>query len=109
MKRSLILPLLLLAGCQLGGSDAIEVTPENWAEFADKEITVVGTAGNSQVGAIVRFDDGGYIGLATNRPWALNNVGRTIEAKGKVVSGEGIRAERYLLQLESFKLLVPTR
>ncbi|MGC4031199.1 MAG: hypothetical protein QM754_05565 [Tepidisphaeraceae bacterium] len=96
------LSLVLLAGCHgLGMSSELTTSPEDWAEYEGHTVTVKGSAGNSPQGAIVRLSDGGYIPLKTRVRWGIDAVGRPIVVTGKVVSGQGFRTEKFILDASS--------
>ena len=60
-----------------------------------------GNAGNSPLGAIVRFDDGSYLPLRTRNRWGIDAVGRPVIVKGRIVPGEGVRAEKYVIDVDN--------
>ena len=101
-----LLASLTLAGCRSSGGAKVSATPADWMTYVGKTITVRGNAGNSKQGPIVRFEDGGYIPLLTHEPWSFDErgrliAGRTVEVTGRIVSGEGFRAEKYVLEVQS--------
>ncbi|HEX8325312.1 MAG TPA: hypothetical protein VF595_15530 [Tepidisphaeraceae bacterium] len=106
-RRTIGFIALLLTGCGGGAASFIAESPENWSQYADRDVTLRGSAGNSGQGPLVRFDDGGYIGLRTRAPWSPAEIGKPIEVAGRVVSGKGFRAEPYVLEMKSARLLAP--
>ena len=107
-----LLVSLTLAGCGTGGGSRVTASPGDWTEYSGKTITVRGSAGNSNQGPIVRFADGGYIPLRTREPWGFDErgrliAGRPVEVTGRVVSGAGFRAEKFVLEVESVDFHLP--
>ena len=107
-----LLTSLTLTGCGIGGGSQISASPADWNQYSGKTVTVRGNAGNSKQGPIVRFDDGGYIPLLTREPWTFDDrgrllAGRPVEVTGRVVSGEGFRAEKYVLDPQTVTILPP--
>ena len=99
LRHAPALLLLALAGgaATLGGD--ITASPADWSAYDGDTVRVSGNAGNSPLGPIVRFQDGGYVALRSFAPWSIDNGGRPVEVKGKIVPGTGYRAEKYVLDV----------
>jgi hypothetical protein len=114
-SRSILALLpMLVAGCGVGGGDKITASPGDWTQYNGQTVTVRGSAGNSNRGPIVRFEDGGYIPLLSREPWGFDDrgrmlAGRPVEVTGKIVSGVGYRAEKFVLNPESVTIIEPER
>ena len=103
---AVLLASFLLGGCGAGGGTTLTASPPDWMAYSGKTITVRGNAGNSKQGPIVRFADGGYIPLLSREPWTFDErgrliAGRAVQVTGRIVSGEGFRAEKYVLEVQS--------
>lgn len=102
-----VLPLLAV-GCA-SHSGAITEAPADWSSLEGDTITVQGTAGNSPRGPIVRLIDGGYVALKQREPWGFADgyalASRSVEVAGKLVSGAGIRDERFVLDVTRVRLM----
>lgn len=102
-----LLPLTFFVGCEGGSGSTLDASPANWSEYAGRDVTLRGSAGNSGQGPIVRFDDGGYVGILSRQPWAIDAVGKPVEVSGRVVSGQGVRAEPYVIDVKFLRLIPP--
>lgn len=107
---SIVTSLLLLAGCHGGGGEKITESQMDWSKYDGQTVTIRGSAGNSNRGPLVRFEDGGYIPLLSREPWGFDErgrmlAGRPVEVTGKIVSGAGFRAEKFVLNPESVTVI----
>ena len=111
LNRLIVVLPLIAAGCTDGGSQALTRAPADWGQYANKTVTVQGTAGNSPRGPIVRLFEGGYIALKQREPWGFVNgygiASRNVEVTGTLISGRGIRDEKYVLDVKSVTMMQP--
>ena len=105
-RRASILLAMAIAGCATPFS-VVDKTPPHWSDLDGSTVTVRGTAGNSEMGPIVRLADGGYIPLKTQLPWSIDLLGRQVDVRGQVISGAGFRAERYVIDPTSITPVPP--
>lgn len=105
-KSFLVLALLALAGCAGGGSrsDILTAPPSNWQLYEGQTVTLEGSAGNSPSGAILRFQDGSWIGLQGFRLWTLDVVARPVGVTGTVIRGQGARDGEYVIEVKQWYL-----